>query len=237
VGSSILGISICDDRQDAVMVQAAFIGLVLVAGLVQVAVLSACTIVPERQARTLPLLLATPLSEWEIVQAKALGVLRKTSPTWALLAVQVLVFTVLGSLSAGRAMLVMVVALGAVAFVLGVGIYFSTRVGSTSVAVLAALVTATLLWLGLPVIVMKVFPFMRYLEDASVSDLGLVLAALPVVASPVSQIVMALSIAPAGVDLLLGHMSTVVGVVAVIYMGLGWLMALRARHRLRRELF
>mgnify|MGYP006282985121 CR=1 FL=1 len=113
---------------------------------VHVAVSAAATVTREREARSLPILLTTPLEDREIVKGKAMGVFRRSLPLLApvpllyLLAVlstpESRQVVLPAAFAAGFALINLI---GSVVFLLGVGLYLSTRMRTTTTAVAATL--------------------------------------------------------------------------------------------------
>jgi ABC-type transport system involved in multi-copper enzyme maturation permease subunit len=115
--------------------------------LVDLAVAAAGAVTREREARTWPILLATPLEAGEIIKGKALGVFRRNLPLLLPLPVLYLLAFTLGphnrvdlwQSALGAATLIGSLASTTV-FLLGAGLYFSARVRTTTVAVTATLI-------------------------------------------------------------------------------------------------
>lgn len=106
---------------------------------------SASAITREKEARTWPILLTTPLENGEIVRGKAIGALRRNLPILAPVPLLVLVPLLFGSGSAmvsGKATMFIVFiigwiirVIGGVVFLVGMALYMGTRVKTTTVAV------------------------------------------------------------------------------------------------------
>jgi ABC-type Na+ efflux pump permease subunit len=112
---------------------------------------SATCIAPEKQARTWPALLSTPVSDWHILLGKAGGTAFRCLPVWLFLAGHVLLFAALGSLHPIIVPHVLLLAVGMAAFLTGSGVYFSTRCRRATTAVLMNLGLAGLLWGLIPI--------------------------------------------------------------------------------------
>jgi ABC-type transport system involved in multi-copper enzyme maturation permease subunit len=113
---------------------------------------SATVISLEREAQTWPLLLLTPLTDWEILAGKFVGVLRRSGPVWLSLLAYLAAFTY-GRCFHPRAltqgtMLVLTVLL----FLTATGLYFGARLRRTAEAVTANLVCAGVLWCVVPLL-------------------------------------------------------------------------------------
>ncbi len=111
-----------------------------------VAVSAAMSVVREKEARTWAVLLATPLENREIAKGKAIGILRRDLPLLLPLPLMYLI-TYLSIPGRGHAAIWFVPALGwvvialagNVTFLLGVGLYLSTRLRTATAAVAATL--------------------------------------------------------------------------------------------------
>jgi hypothetical protein len=106
---------------------------------------SASSITREKEARTWPILLTTPLDDGQIVRGKAMGVLFRNLRLLAPLPVLGVLLLLSASTntrgSGGGGMLIVVIlgsvirAVGAVVFLIGMALYMGTRVRTTTVAV------------------------------------------------------------------------------------------------------
>ncbi len=98
----------------------------------------ACT--REKEARTWPILLATPLDDDRIVKGKALGAFQRDLPLLAALLLLYLLASLLGPVDeSGFFLFAGMDLIGIVLFLLGVGLYLSTRLKTTTGAVAAIL--------------------------------------------------------------------------------------------------
>ena len=117
--------------------------------MIRLAVFSAGGIAAEKEARTWPVLLATPLEDKEIVRGKAIAAFRRNIPLlllyFVLLCAMYIRLYSLGSLSGSDGLLQILVSLALVAsgivcsvlFVIGSGSYFGVRLKTTTAAVAA----------------------------------------------------------------------------------------------------
>ena len=110
---------------------------------IRLGVAAASTITREKEAHAWPILLATPLSDKEILQGKLIAVFRKNLPLLIPLAVLYLFAALAGSTEQpGSLLLILSVGaglVGSVVFLLGVGVYLSTRLKTTAGAIGATL--------------------------------------------------------------------------------------------------
>lgn len=122
----------------------------VLAALVRTATLSAASIATEKESRSWPILLATPLDDWQIVRGKIVAVLKRTMPIWIILAVHVLLFIVLGALHPLAVVGLIFSVTPAVLFLIGCGLYFGMRLKTTTGAVAATFGLPLLLWFLCP---------------------------------------------------------------------------------------
>ncbi|MHC4641984.1 MAG: ABC transporter permease [Planctomycetota bacterium] len=119
---------------------------------IRTAAMAATSITKEKEARTLPLLLGTLLEPKQIIHGKALAALWRNAPAWLILALGTPVFYILmialqktqgsGSLDFYYYSYIIFGPLGIVAnviFLIGLGMYFSTRLKSSTAAVMATI--------------------------------------------------------------------------------------------------
>jgi len=131
--------------------QAFFICMFLLAGMLCTAMDSATCIAPEKQARTWPALLCTPVGDWHILMGKAGGTAFRCLSVWIFLAGHMLLFTLLGFLHPIVLIHVGLLAAWSSVFLTCTGVYFSTKYRSVTTALLMNLGLAGLLWVLLPV--------------------------------------------------------------------------------------
>jgi ABC-2 type transport system permease protein len=110
---------------------------------IRLGVAAASAITREKEAHTWPILLATPLSDKEILQGKLIAVFRRNLPLLIPLAVLYLFAALLAPTEhLGPLLLVLSVGAGlagSVVFLLGVGVYLSTRLKTTAGAIASTL--------------------------------------------------------------------------------------------------
>jgi len=128
-----------------------FIGL----GLLTVTIFPVVSITSEKEAKTLPLLLVTPLSGWQILTGKFVGVLRRSLFVWLLLFVYIGLFWLFEYVGVSLFAIVQmaVIVAGSVVFLCGTGFYFGSRFRRTSAAVVTNFILAVLVWGIIPFLV------------------------------------------------------------------------------------
>jgi len=118
--------------------------------LIVAAVLPAVTITGEKEASTWEILLATPLSARRIVAGKVKGALQRIVPLSVFFFGHGILFTLLGYIHPLALIHMALVISGPVVFLVGSGVYISSRLKHTTNAVLVNIVAGLILWLGLP---------------------------------------------------------------------------------------
>ncbi|HSW02489.1 MAG TPA: ABC transporter permease subunit [Sedimentisphaerales bacterium] len=114
---------------------------------------SATVMSVEREARTWPVLLMTPLTDREILIGKFVGVLRRCGPIWLSLLAYVAAFTWARCFHPMAIVHTLLISLTFLAFLSATGFYLGTRFHRTGEAVTANLVLAGALWLVPPILV------------------------------------------------------------------------------------
>jgi ABC-type transport system involved in multi-copper enzyme maturation permease subunit len=209
-------------------------------------VLSTTCITSERESRTWPIILATSMDDWHILLGKAVGVFRRCLPIWLLLAGHVVLFVLFRYIHPIAIFQLFMLVAGLVVFLIGVGLYFSTRFRRTTSAVVANFALALVLWAVIPGILGLVSQFTRDYDA-----LGAYVSA-----NPVTQATVIMSgaggrwNARAGLSSLdydwpspnnnwhkVGPATGVLVVYMLIYMAAGFLFAWRAKCRFRRNIF
>ena len=225
-----------------------FVVVYLIGGALITAVVAASPITAEKESRCWPLLLSTPLSEGHIVWAKAAGVLRKCWFGWAPLMAHLLVFAVVGYIHPIALLHLLILVVWVVAFLTGAGLYFGARFRRTTTAVVMNLGLGIALWVVLPVLLLIVVATF----EGGHEDIAGVYAG---VTNPVVQGIVLLA-ETAGADnagrplaelsynwpwdgpgLTAGDTTALMLLFASVHSFIGFLFALRAMARLRRNIF
>ena len=115
-------------------------------GILVTAVFSATTITTEKESRSWPILLLTPLSDWRIVLGKAAGILRRCLPAWGLLFGHVILFILLGAIRPVALLHLAMLVIWLLAFFTGSGLYFGSLFRRTTTAVILNLALALVIW-------------------------------------------------------------------------------------------
>lgn len=126
----------------------AFLGLAILFTITS----SATVMSVERESRTWPVLLMTPLTDREILIGKFVGVLRRCGPIWLALLAYVAAFTWADCFHPIAIVHVVLISATFLLFLSATGFYLGTRFHRTGEAVTANLVLAGVLWAAPPVL-------------------------------------------------------------------------------------
>lgn len=124
---------------------------VFIGGLINI-VFSATRITTEKESQAWPLLLTTPLSDWDILLGKAVSAFRRCLPIWGLLAGHVLLFTLAGYIHPVAIVHLLALVAWLTCFITGSGLYFSARFARTTSAVMASFAVVVGLWVIGPIL-------------------------------------------------------------------------------------
>ena len=112
----------------------------------------ATTITSEREAGTWLVLMATPISEYQILKGKFFGSLRKCLFAWAPYFIHYTFFTFLGLVRFDFYILLILLAFQQIVFMIGSGIFISSKVNRTTTAVVISYTVILTLWLAIPIL-------------------------------------------------------------------------------------
>ncbi len=115
--------------------------------LLQAAVQSTSGIAAEREARTLPVLLATPMTSWEVLFGKFLGALRRNWLVFAIMEAHLLIAVIAQAVHPLALVLVPATLLGPLCFLTGTGLLLGTVLKRSVTASTLNLLLALCLWL------------------------------------------------------------------------------------------
>lgn len=141
------GLAATHDSFDHGESHALFLALYLVVAIIDTCSLGGASIAAEREANTWTLLLTTPLSNWDIIRGKLIGVFRRSMPAWGFLLAHTLLFVLLGRINLVGAVMTLWICGYTAIFLGSLGVYFSARLRKTSAAVSATLFVALVIWL------------------------------------------------------------------------------------------
>jgi ABC-type transport system involved in multi-copper enzyme maturation permease subunit len=219
-----------------IMYSAFFVGM----GILFTIIFSATCITSEKESRSWPLLLSTPLSDWHILLGKFVGILRRCLPFWLFFLLYVILFCSKKIFHPIAILQMSMLITGVVVFLSGSGIYFSTRFRRTTSAVVANLAMSLILWALTPLLVVN-YKYGFYTHDT----INLYLSTNPVI-----QAVVIMDLGNTDSDLSdlkydwpfndldeLGATNVFLCITMLIYMSLGLFLAWRAKCRFRSNIF
>jgi len=137
-----------DDGDTHIVYVIIFTGL----GMLFTIILPATCITTEKESQAWPLLLATTLSDWQILIGKFAGFLRRCLPIWFLLFGHIIIFTLSGVIHPVAIIQMAILVAWIVVFLFGTGVYFSARVRHTTTAVIANFALAGAIWALAPIL-------------------------------------------------------------------------------------
>jgi len=130
--------------------QGMYIIIFMILGCLFTIILPATSITSEKEARSWPLLLATTLTDTQILFGKFIGALRRCMPIWLLLFGHLLLFTFLGYIHFLAIIHIAIVISWLVFFLCCTGLYFSVRFRRTTTAVVMNFVLPVVIWMLMP---------------------------------------------------------------------------------------
>jgi len=232
---AILGASGALDEPD---VHGVFVVMFLLAGMLCTAMDAVTSIAPERQARTWPALLSTPVGDWHILLGKAGGTAFRCLPIWLFLLAHVVVFVLAGVLHPVVLIHLLLLVIWTNVFLIGAGVYFSTRHRRVTTALLMNVGMALLLWALVPTVAgLLGEAFGDYEISQGLLWLNPVVEALVVTVGACGDFPRALEYNWPHGSAGWGVTTAAMLVAAVLYSLLGLLLAWRAKVMFRRNVF
>jgi len=217
-----------------------YVFLYLGVGAFVTAVMAATSITVEKESRALPLLLTAPISDAYVVWTKANGVLRRASPPLLFLLAHLVIFTAVGAIHPLTALLLLMLAVYTIAFLLGLGLYFSSRFQTSSAATAMTFVSVAVVWILLPLVLGNLpredLPFGSHLFQVA-DPLVQVVVVIRASAEYYNSVAGAISFEGPYGPLSPWQAADVMLLSLVAYSGMGFLLAWRAKARLRKNLF
>lgn len=134
-------------------------------GLLFTAVLPPTCIASEKESRTWPLLLTTTVSDWDIIWGKLLGSVRRCAVAWIPLLAHLLVFAVAGIVHPVALFQMLLIVAWVLLFLVGTGLYFSSRFRHTTTAVIANVALAACVWAIVPLLIVLILLTSRAGDD------------------------------------------------------------------------
>ena len=224
---------------------AAYAVIFLGVGMLFTIVLPATSITSERESRSWPVLLATPLDDKDILLGKFIGILRRCFPAWLLLFGHIIAFSLLGFIHPFAILQMGILVTWIAVFLSGSGLYFSSRFKNTTTAVIMNFTLVAAIWAILPLLMGLVAsintPFTRdarelvnvYLDTNPFVHVGNIM-----IATAGGKAVVTGSYYWPGRGTMDIADSTVWMLACMIgYIVIGFLFAWRAKHQFRRKIF
>ena len=130
--------------------QQVYLWIYLLVGLLVTAALAPQCIATEKQSQAMLALLTTPVSDWHIVLCKALGVFKRALAVWLPALGHVILAMSLGCMTGGHAIRYLLILIYLTVFVIGLGLYFSSKFRTPSWALIGLLTALVVLWIIVP---------------------------------------------------------------------------------------
>ena len=156
---------LCREFLDEEGTHIVYVLIFVIIGMIGTAVLSATSITTEKESRTWPILLATPLSGWQIIIGKAVGVFRRCLPVWILLFGHVALFVIVGFIHWIVLLHMLMLVVWLVVFFTGSGLYFSSRFKRTTTAVVMNIALGLIIWAVVPLVLLMITAIGRSYDD------------------------------------------------------------------------
>ncbi|MBW2123835.1 MAG: ABC transporter permease subunit, partial [Deltaproteobacteria bacterium] len=231
-----------EDSLTAEEVHISYTAIFTILGILVTAVIPATCITSEKEARSWPLLLATTLTDWQILFGKFVGSVRRVLPAWLLLFGHLVLFSIASNTIDILAIpMIVLVTASIIIFLVCSGLYFSARFRHSTTAVVANFSLAGTIWLLIPLLSSLVSGIWGGVNE------GLAYIAI---ANPICQVVTIIDTLVDHYDLgcytfywpYLGSASTIETVYLLLvsmlfYVAIGLLFVLRAKGLLRRKIF
>ncbi|MHC4155923.1 MAG: ABC transporter permease subunit [Planctomycetota bacterium] len=138
-------------------VQIGFVLAYFFLGLLRTATVSASSITSEKEARTWPILLTTPLDQRQIALQKTIASTIRAWPFWLLLGAHLTTFTLLGFIHPVAVLPLVVLVITSALLVSAVGVFFSSCFKRTSTAATFSLISLFVLSFPLPAFIISPF--------------------------------------------------------------------------------
>ncbi|HUW19702.1 MAG TPA: hypothetical protein VMW16_10405 [Sedimentisphaerales bacterium] len=133
-----------------------YVTIFMSAGMLFTIVIPATCITSEKESRSWPLLLATTLSDNEILFGKFMGVFRRCLPIWLFLFGHLALFTIVGYIHPIAILQMAVLVIWLITFLSCTGLYFSSRFRHTTTAVIMNFALAAVIWGLVPLLLFLV---------------------------------------------------------------------------------
>jgi ABC-2 type transport system permease protein len=231
--------NLLDDEGAHILYVIIFLGT----GLLFTIVLPATSITSEKESRSWPLLLATTLSDTQILFGKFVGAVRRCLLPWIFLFGHLVLFAFVGYIHPVAVFQMAVLVAWIIIFLSCTGIYFSSRFRHTTTAVIMNFALAAILWALVPLLLGMAFGIARIRADWFENLAETYLDTNPFVHAVVVIQAAAGRNWPRNYDWVSHRgfraLASTLWMLACMfgYVGVGFLFAWRAKCRLRRNIF
>ncbi|MCF7955040.1 MAG: ABC transporter permease subunit [Phycisphaerae bacterium] len=133
-------------------------------------ILPATAITHEKESRSWHLLLATTLSNWDIVIAKFIGSIKRCLPAWGFLIAHLVIFTLFGFIHPLGILQVAIVSIGTSILLIGSGLFFSAIFKRTTTAVIMNFIFAAVIWGAIPFVLVMIYEIGRVRQVRHLSE-------------------------------------------------------------------
>ncbi|MBN1817179.1 MAG: hypothetical protein JW828_07435 [Sedimentisphaerales bacterium] len=134
-------------------------------GLLVTIVFPATVITSERESRTWPALLGTVVDDWNILFGKVIGAIKRCLPAWLPLLGHVWLFTLVGYIHPVAIVQISFLVFWTTVFLLGSGLYFSSRFKHTTTAVVMNFILGAVIWALVPFLLFMILAISRSSDD------------------------------------------------------------------------
>ena len=123
-----------------------FLGL----GIFSTVYFSVKCIASEKESHTWSCLLMTPLSDWQIMSGKFIGILRRVLPVWVMLFIFLFTFSIPFNKDIKVVFVLAILMIAVIIFLYGAGLYFSSRFKNTNSAIIGCFIFICAIWVIYP---------------------------------------------------------------------------------------
>jgi ABC-type transport system involved in multi-copper enzyme maturation permease subunit len=217
-----------------------YVLIFMVLGMLFTIILPATSITSEKESRSWPLLLATTLTDWQILFGKFIGSIRRCLPIWAFLFGHIIVFSACSLIHPIAILQMAILVAWLIVFFSCTGLYFSSRFKHTTTAVVMNFTLAAVIWALIPLLMVLIMEIARTGDDLVEGYLNII---------PFVQAVVVMEATAGSWNSLnvyhwpemmrLGALGSTLFMLTLMlgYMVVGFLFAWRAKCRFRRNIF
>ncbi|MBN2271197.1 MAG: ABC transporter permease [Sedimentisphaerales bacterium] len=134
-----------------------YVNIYTIIGILFVMVLPATSITSEKESKSWSLLLATDLTDWQIVMGKFFGSLYRCLPIWLILFAHLTVFSAFRIIHPVAIVQIAIIVTGVSVLLCGMGLYWSSLFKHSTTAVVMNFVVIAVFWLIGPLLMLLIF--------------------------------------------------------------------------------